>query len=153
MPHPDTCPNLHLINIWHDVGLNSGCCGCKWHLKLKHLNLLLKRGNHHCPLLKLDVLLLIGMLEVYDRVSALVHQLTWHIKLLTDVVPHVLGLTEVTVHDHQLPVLVWRRNYTTMEKVILTLQPGELAWDGNVALFISSHTHALLDDSPCSGLL
>jgi hypothetical protein len=91
MPHPDTSPNLHLINIQHGVGVNSGCCGCRWHLKLKHLNLLLKRGNHCCPLLMLKVLLLVGVLEVYDHVSALVHQ---------------LGLTEVMVRDLQLPVLV-----------------------------------------------
>jgi hypothetical protein len=70
MPHPDMSPNQHLIDIQHGVGLNSGCCGCRWNLKLKHLILLLKRGNHHCHLLKLEVLLLVGMLEVYDRVSA-----------------------------------------------------------------------------------
>jgi hypothetical protein len=73
MPHPDKSHNLHLIDIRHDVGLNSGCCGCRWHLKLKHLNLLLKRGNHCYPLLNLEVLLLVGVLEVYDRVSAVVH--------------------------------------------------------------------------------
>jgi hypothetical protein len=77
-----------------------------WQLKLKHLNLLLKRGNHRCPLLKLEVLLLVGVLEVYDRVSALVHQLTRRMKLLTNVVPHVLGLSGATVRDLQLPVLV-----------------------------------------------
>jgi hypothetical protein len=75
MPHLDTSHNLHLIDIRHGVGLNNGCCGCKWHLKLKHLNLLLKRGNHHCPLLKFDIMLLVGVLEVYDRMSALIHQL------------------------------------------------------------------------------
>jgi hypothetical protein len=77
-----------------------------WNLKLKHLNLLLKRGNHYCPLLKLEVLLLIGVLEVYDRVSALVHQLTRHIKLLMNVVSCMLDLAEVMVRDLQLPVLV-----------------------------------------------
>jgi hypothetical protein len=46
------------------------------------------------------------MLEVYDRVSALAHQLTRCVKLLTDVVPCMLGLTEVMVRDFQLPVLV-----------------------------------------------
>jgi hypothetical protein len=75
-------------------------------LKLKQLNLLLKRGNHHCPLLKLEVLLLIGVLEVYDSVSVLVHQLMRQVKLLMDVVPRVLSLTEVMVCDLQLPVLV-----------------------------------------------
>jgi hypothetical protein len=121
MPHPDMPPNLHLIDIWHGVGLNSGCYGCRWHLKLKHLNLLLKRGNHRCPLHKLEVLLLIGMLEVYDHVSALIHQLLRRVKMLTDVVPHMLDLTKVMVRDLQLPVLAWRRNCTTTEKVILTL--------------------------------
>jgi hypothetical protein len=75
MPHPDTSHNLHLIDIRHGVGLNSGCYGGRWHLKLKHLNLQLKRGNHRCPLLKLKLLLLVGVLEVYDRVSALIHKL------------------------------------------------------------------------------
>jgi hypothetical protein len=68
MPHLDTSHNLHLIDIWHDIRLNNGCCRCRC-----HLNLLLKRGNHRCPLLKLEVLLLIGVLEVYDRVSARPH--------------------------------------------------------------------------------
>jgi hypothetical protein len=75
MPHPDMSPNLHLIGIRHGIRLNSGCCGCRWNLKLKHLNLLLKGGNHHCPLLKIKVMLLVGVLEVYDRVSVLNHQL------------------------------------------------------------------------------
>jgi hypothetical protein len=75
MPHPDMSPNLHLVDIRHSVRLNSWCCRCRWQLKLKHLNLLLKRGNHRCPLLKLKVLLLVGVLKVYDHVSALVHQL------------------------------------------------------------------------------
>jgi hypothetical protein len=45
-------------------------------LKLKHLKLLLKIGDHRCPLLELEVLLLDVVLEVYDRVSALVQHLT-----------------------------------------------------------------------------
>jgi hypothetical protein len=43
---------------------------------LKHLKLLLEIGNHCCPLLKLEVLLLDVVLEVYDRVRALVQHLT-----------------------------------------------------------------------------
>jgi hypothetical protein len=35
--------------------------------------MLLNDGDHHCPLLELEVLLLIGMLKVYDHVGALVH--------------------------------------------------------------------------------
>jgi hypothetical protein len=34
LPHPDMSPNLHLVDIRHGIGLNSGCCGCKWHLEL-----------------------------------------------------------------------------------------------------------------------
>jgi hypothetical protein len=45
-------------------------CGCGWHLKL-----LLEIGDRHCPLLKLKVLLLDVVLEVYDRVRALVQHL------------------------------------------------------------------------------
>jgi hypothetical protein len=106
MPHPDTSPNLHLIDIPHSVGLISRCYRCKWNLKLKHLNLLLKGGNHSCPLLNLKVLLLVGVLKVYDCVSALIHQLTRCVKLMMDVVPHMLGLTEAMVCELQLLVLV-----------------------------------------------
>jgi hypothetical protein len=44
-------------------------------LKLKHLKLLLEIGNRCCPLLELKVLLLDVVLEVYDRVRALVQHL------------------------------------------------------------------------------
>jgi hypothetical protein len=44
-----------------------------WHLKLQQLKLLLKVGDHYCPLLELRVLLLIGVLKVYDRMGALIH--------------------------------------------------------------------------------
>jgi hypothetical protein len=70
-----------------------------------------------------------------------------------NVVPRVLGIAEATVRDLQFLVLVWRRNYTTMEKVILTLQLRKLVWDGDVALVISYHSQALLDDSPGGGVL
>jgi hypothetical protein len=50
-------------------------CGCGRHLKLKHLKLLLKIGNCRCPLLEIKVLLLDVVLEVYDRVRALVQHL------------------------------------------------------------------------------
>jgi hypothetical protein len=42
IPHPDTSHNLRLIDIRHGVRLNSGCYGCRWHLKLQHLILLLE---------------------------------------------------------------------------------------------------------------
>jgi hypothetical protein len=61
------------------------------------------------------------VLEVYDHMGALVHHLARRVKLLTNVVPHVLGLTEEMVHDLQLPILVYRRDCTTTKKVILTL--------------------------------
>jgi hypothetical protein len=69
--------HLLLVNIRLCVGL-SGCCGrceCGWHLKLKHLKLLLKIGDRHYPLLELKVLLLDVVLEVYDHVRVLVHNL------------------------------------------------------------------------------
>jgi hypothetical protein len=64
--------DLLLIDIQHNIGLN-GVCLCGWCLKLQHLNLLLKGGDHGCPLLKLEVLLLIGVLKVYDHVGATIH--------------------------------------------------------------------------------
>jgi hypothetical protein len=64
--------HLLLIDIRHCVGLSGCCgrCGCGWHLKL-----LLERGDHLCPLLELEVLLLDMVLEVYDRVRAIVQHL------------------------------------------------------------------------------
>jgi hypothetical protein len=43
---------------------------------LEHLELLLESGDHRCPLLKLEVLLLDGMLEMYNHMGAGVHLLT-----------------------------------------------------------------------------
>jgi hypothetical protein len=58
-PYPRTHDDLLIIDIRHCVGLNM-CCG--WHLRLKHLELLLESGDHHYPHLKLKVLLLYGVL-------------------------------------------------------------------------------------------
>jgi hypothetical protein len=145
--------NLCLIDIQQRVRLNSGCCRCWWHLKLTHLNLLLKRGDHRHPPLKLKVLLLVGVLEVYNHVTVLIHQLMRRVKLLMNVVPRVLGLAKLTVCDLQLSVLVWRGNCTTMEKVILTLQLHELTCGNEVVLVIRSDTQALLDDRLSSVVL
>jgi hypothetical protein len=70
--------HLLLVNIRLCVRLSECCrrCGCGWHLKLNYLKLLLEIGDHHCPLLKLEVLLLNLVLEVYDHVRALVQHLT-----------------------------------------------------------------------------
>jgi hypothetical protein len=70
MPH-----DLLLIDIRHSVGL-SEVYGCGWCLNLQHLKLLLKGGDHYYPLRERELLLLIGMLKVYDRVGATVHLLT-----------------------------------------------------------------------------
>jgi hypothetical protein len=66
------------------------------------------------------------MIEVYDRVDMLIRHLSRRIKLLTNVMPRMLSLAEVTIHNLQLPVLLRRRNCTTTEKVILTLPLCEL---------------------------
>jgi hypothetical protein len=69
--------HLLLIDIRLRVGLSGCCrrCGCRRHMKLKHLKLLLEISNCRCPLLKLKVLLLDVVLKVYDRVRALVQHL------------------------------------------------------------------------------
>jgi hypothetical protein len=69
--------HLLLINIRLHIGLNGCCrrCRCRQHLKLKHLKLLLKIGNHRCPLLEFKVLLLDMVPEVYNHVRALVQHL------------------------------------------------------------------------------
>jgi hypothetical protein len=41
----------------------------------RHLKLLLEIGDHRCPLLELKVLLLDVVLEIYDRMRALVQHL------------------------------------------------------------------------------
>jgi hypothetical protein len=110
------------------------------------LNLLLQRGDHRCPLHELEILLLIGVFEVYNHIGVLIRHLMRWIKLLMNEVPCVLGLAEKVVCDLRLPVLVGRRDYTTTEKVILALQLCELARNGNVALLIGSHTAPL---QPC----
>jgi hypothetical protein len=65
--------HLLLVDIWLYIGLSGCCgrCGCGWHLKL-----LLKIGDCPYPLLKLEVLLLDVVLEVYNRMRALVKHLT-----------------------------------------------------------------------------
>jgi hypothetical protein len=70
--------HLLLVDIRLCVGFSGCCrrCGCGWHLKLKHLKLLLKIGDHHCHLLELEVPLLDVVLDVYDRMCALVQHLT-----------------------------------------------------------------------------
>jgi hypothetical protein len=69
--------HLLLVNIRLCIGLSGCCrrCGCGRHLKLKHLKLLLEIGDHRCTLLELKVLQLDVVLEVYDRVRALIKHL------------------------------------------------------------------------------
>jgi hypothetical protein len=68
-PHPNTSRDLLPINIRHHVTLSGGC-GCGWRLKL-----LLESGNHHCPLLELEVMHLNDVLEVHNHVGTGVHLL------------------------------------------------------------------------------
>jgi hypothetical protein len=68
IPHPNTSHDLLLIDIQHYIGLS----GCRWRLKLRHLELLLESEDRCCPLLELEVPLLDGVLEVYNCVGACV---------------------------------------------------------------------------------
>jgi hypothetical protein len=86
-------------------------------------------------------------------VGVIIHHLVRCIKLLMNVVPRVLGLTEAMIRDLQLLILLGRRNYTTTEKVILTLQLCELPRCGGVAFFISGHAEMLLNDYRVSVVL
>jgi hypothetical protein len=83
---------------------------------------------------------------VYDCVGTLIYHLPRHDKLLTNVVPCVLSVAEVMIRNLQLLVLLGRRNYTTMEKVILALQLCELPGCGSVTLLTSFHAEMLLND-------
>jgi hypothetical protein len=60
--------DLLLVDIQH-----SRVYGCGWCQKRQHLKLLLKGGDHCCHLLELEVLLLVGVLKVYDCMGVLVH--------------------------------------------------------------------------------
>jgi hypothetical protein len=55
---------------------------------------LLEVGDHLCPLLKLDILHLNGVLKVNDPVGMDIHLLTSDVEQLTSVVPPMLGLTK-----------------------------------------------------------
>jgi hypothetical protein len=57
-------------------------------------------------LLEVKVPLLDVVLEVYDRVGALVQHLTSGVQLLAEVVPPMLSLAEAAVRDLKLTVLV-----------------------------------------------
>jgi hypothetical protein len=89
---------------------------------------------------------------VYDRVGTFIHHLLRHVKLLTNIVPCMLSIAEVMIRDLQLRVLLGRRNCTTVEKVILTLQLCELPRHGGVALLTSGHA-VLLNDYHLSAVL
>jgi hypothetical protein len=73
--------------------------GLRWYLPLKLQKLLLKVGDHLCPLLKLDVLRLIGVLKVDDPVGMDIHLLTSDVEQHTGVVPPTLGLTKTMVSN------------------------------------------------------
>jgi hypothetical protein len=75
-------------------------------MKLKHLELLLKVGDCHSPLLELEVLLLHSMLKVDDHVGANVHLLIGAVQLLVGLVPPMLVLSEVAICDLQVTFLV-----------------------------------------------
>jgi hypothetical protein len=137
--------NLLLFDIRHCIGL-SRCCGFGWRLELEHLELLLESGDHRCPLLKLEVLLLDGVLKVYNHVGVGVHLLMGEVKLLVVVVPPVLSLTEAVVCDLQLTVLVRRCKCTTAEDGILMPQPLDV-------LPVCGQPQMLLDDGLSSAVL
>jgi hypothetical protein len=100
--------HLLLVDNRLRVGLSGCCrrCGCRRHLNLKHLKLLLEIDNCHCPLLELKVLLLDVVLEVYDRVHALIQHLTSGVLLLAEIVPPMLSIAEAVVRDLKLMALV-----------------------------------------------
>jgi hypothetical protein len=72
--HPRLQAIKLLASLTYPLKITKGQCG--WHLELEHLELLLESGDRRCPLLKLEVLLLDGMLEMYNHMGAGVHLLT-----------------------------------------------------------------------------
>jgi hypothetical protein len=97
--------DLVLVDTRHRVGLVV-VLGCGWCLQLQLQKLLLESGDHLRPLLKLGLLRLDDILEMHDRVGPGVHLLPGEVQLLVDVVSRMLGLTEATVCDLQLLVLI-----------------------------------------------
>jgi hypothetical protein len=75
-------------------------------LPLKLQKLLLGVGDRLCPLLKLDILHLHGVLKVADPIGIDIHLLSSDVKQHTDVVPLMLGLTKMTISDLQLTFLL-----------------------------------------------
>jgi hypothetical protein len=70
----------------------------EWCLHLKLQQLLLKLGNHLCPLLKLSVLRLHVVLKVGNLVGMGLHLLTGDVEQHVGVVSSMLGVTKVTVN-------------------------------------------------------
>jgi hypothetical protein len=79
---------------------------CGWCQPLQLQELLLEVVDRILPLLKLSILYLNGVLKVYDLVGTDIHLLTCDIEQLTGVVPPMLSLTKMTIHDLQLAVLL-----------------------------------------------
>jgi hypothetical protein len=65
-----------------------------------------RRAHGVCPLIKLGILHLNGVLEVYDPVGTDIHLLTCDVEQLSGVVPPMLGLTKMMICDLQLVVLL-----------------------------------------------
>jgi hypothetical protein len=86
-------------------------------------------------------------------VGTFIHHLPRRVKLLMNIVPFMLSVAVATICDLQLPVLVERRNCTTTEKVILTLQLCELPRCGGVALLTSGQAETLLNNCHVSAVL
>jgi hypothetical protein len=80
--------------------------GCGWCWPLQLQKLLLKGSNHLCPLLKLSILHLNGVLKVDDPMGMDIHLLTSDVEELTGVVPPMISLTKSTVSDLQLTFLL-----------------------------------------------
>jgi hypothetical protein len=70
----------------------------RWCLHLKLQQLLLKVGDHLCPLFKLSVLRLHMVFKVDNPMGTGLHLLTGDVEQHEGVVPSVLGVTKATVN-------------------------------------------------------
>jgi hypothetical protein len=94
-------------------------------LQLQKLQL--EVGDCLHPLLKLGLQRLEGMLQVNNPVGTDLHLLMTNVKQLTGVVPPMLSLTESTVSNLWLTVLLRRWKCTATEDGIPMPQPLQLA--------------------------
>jgi hypothetical protein len=122
-------------------------------LLLQLQKLLLEVGDRLCPLIKLGILCLGGILEMHDHVGASVHLLTSEVKLSTGEVPPVIDLSKAVVCSLQLQIHLCRLTCPMMEDGILMLKPLHRVLHEGILPDVRIQTHTLLGGDSASVVL